>query len=222
MAVSTDKRASSGLIAEVAGCDPVIAVDDPILGLWRLTGQGGHDVKASRAARRYGARAPALAELVAWQFALEGQGVRSRCFVAGDDAADASKAAVSCFATLDGRPWADPYGPAFLGQLVQQWRLDPHLIVRLVLDNVAPLERQTWSLFAVAADGATLTVTSWNEADPRDRTLLTLERQGTAPSRRPPMQDAEWTFGAQLAVRRSTGRDGTIAWEMTELNARSA
>jgi hypothetical protein len=94
-----------------------------------------------------------------------------------DTGPDSSESALAdFFSTWDGRPWADPYGPAFVGQLVQHWRLDRCMIVRLVLDNVTPAERLEWMTYAISTDGRTLAATSWDHAIPERHDLLVFNK----------------------------------------------
>jgi hypothetical protein len=159
--------------------DPAVSPADPVMGVWWADRSKGYlDRGAAAPIKRYGACAPyRKGELGKWVFAPEGQGVRLQHFTgSGPDSPNA--ALIDFFSTWDGRPWADPHGPAFPGQLVQHWRLDPCLVVRLVLDNVAPAERLEWSAYAISTDGRTLAVTSWDPATPERHDLLVFNKQG--------------------------------------------
>jgi len=166
----------------VSGVDPAVSPSDPIMGEWWADRSKGYlDRSAATGTqtsiKRYGVCAPhGKGDLGKWVFAPEGQGVRLQQFAgSGPDSPDA--ALIDFFSTWDGRPWADPYGPAFLGQLVQHWRLDPRMIVRLVVDNVAPAERLEWMTYTVSTDGRTLAVTSWDHATPELHDLMVFNKQ---------------------------------------------
>lgn len=163
----------------VPGMYPTVSPADPVMGVWWADRSKGYlDRSAATSIKRYGACAPhRKGEFGKWVFTPEGQGVRLQHFTGnGPDSPDA--ALIDFFSTWDGRPWADPYGPAFLGQLVQHWRLDPCLTVRLVLDNVAPAERLEWTTYAISTDGRTLAVTSWDHATPERHDLLVFNKHG--------------------------------------------
>ncbi len=161
------------------GVNPAVSPQDPIMGTWRADPSRSRCAESDGTAerKRYGARPPKNGELRQWRFMPEGQGVRLQHFTDRDTDA-AGPALVDFFSTWDGRPWADPHGPAFLGELVQHWYVDPRLIIRLVLDNVAPPERLEWSAYAVSADGRTLAVTSWGHVSPEVRALHAFDRHG--------------------------------------------
>jgi len=163
--------------------DPTVSPADPVNGVWWVDRSKGYLNRRAASGtttsiKRYGKCAPqGKGELGKWVFTPEGQGVRLQHFTGnGPDSPDA--ALVDFFSTWDGRPWADPYGPAFLGQLVQHWRLGPHMIVRLVLDNVVPAERLEWMTYAISTDGRTLAVTSWDHATPERHDLLVFNKHG--------------------------------------------
>jgi len=162
----------------VPGVDPLVSSADPVMGVWWADRSRGYlDRDAATSIKRYGTSAPhRKGELGKWVFTPEGQGVRLQHFT-GSGSDSPAAALIDFFSTWEGRPWADPHGPAFLGQLVQHWRLDPCLIVRLVLDNVAPAERLEWTTYAIATDGSTLAVTSWDHATPGRHDLLVFNKQ---------------------------------------------
>jgi len=176
--MSVNGKAQLTLIASpVPGVDPVVSSADPVIGVWWADRSKGSLEGATPPIKRYGACAPRRDELGKWVFTPEGQGVRLQHFTGnGPDSPDA--ALIDFFSTWDGRPWADPNGPAFLGQLVQHWRLSARMVVRLVLDNVVPAERLEWTTYAISTDGRTLAVTSWNNAAPERHDLLVFEKQG--------------------------------------------
>jgi hypothetical protein len=162
----------------VKGVKPLLTRNDPLLGDWLLSRSEatlGRSSPAVAEVRRYGFPTNfALHEFEKWSIVSEGRGVRLQHF---KDVASQTPASVSAFATLDGRLWADPYGPALVGQLVQYWRLDAQLVVRLVLDNATPPERLEVSLLAMSTSGDRLTVTSWDDATPQFRDVLPFNRQ---------------------------------------------
>jgi hypothetical protein len=165
----------------VPGVDAVVSPADPVMGEWRADRSKGYLDQTAAATttaliKRYGTRAQhGKGELGKWMFTPEGQGVRLQYFV--DTGPDSSESALAdFFSTWDGRPWADPYGPAFVGQLVQHWRLDRCMIVRLVLDNVTPAERLEWMTYAISTDGRTLAATSWDHAIPERHDLLVFNK----------------------------------------------
>jgi hypothetical protein len=163
----------------VPGVDPAISAADPVMGVWWADRSKGYlDRGVATPIQRYGMRAPHdKGELGKWVFTPEGRGVRLQHFTGnGPDSPDA--ALIDFFSTWDGRPWADPHGPAFPGQLVQHWRLDPCMVVRLVLDNVAPAERLEWTTYAISTDRSTLAVTSWDHATPGRHDLLVFNKHG--------------------------------------------
>ena len=175
-------EAGSGLVtAPVSGIDPCVNPDDPMMGTW-LADLGRSRPERARSVAtpmRYGALPPMRRTLGRWRFTPEGQGVRLQQF-ADMDPESADAASIDFFSTWDGRPWADPQGPAYLGELVQHWRLDARLVVRLVLDNVAPPERREWMICAVSTTGTLLAVTAWRNAEPAARDLCVFKRHGIA------------------------------------------
>lgn len=196
--MSGERLRAEGVVAPFNGVNPVVGDEDPILGAW-LVVDSADTVPIGSSCRRYGAAAPVFANFGEWRFVKEGLGVRIEAVPVG--AGGERKPTVSCFATLDGRPWADPFGPAHLGQLVQQWRLDSHLLLRLVLDNVVPPERSRWTLLDIDEAGATMTVMSWDDARPRDVAMTRLHREGAVyPAARP--SEAEWRVSDGLTLRR--------------------
>jgi hypothetical protein len=209
----------------IAGVDPVVSPADPLMGEWWADKSAERLVRKApaAAARRYGASAPPPGAFGRWIFIPEGQGVRLKQF-GGDDAGFSQAATVDFFATWDGRPWADPNGPAFLGQLVQFWRLDPHLTIRLVLDNVVPARRLEWTAYAVSADGGTMTATSWDDAAPAAQDFQLFARQGarTADDAAPAASDVgSWEIDPRLHVRRDQ-TDGRSTWSIHAADADGA
>lgn len=145
----------------VASTEPIPSADEPLLGEWLETDKA--------------------ADTQRWVWTAEGEGVRHQQFAG----VSAEGPMVECYATWDGRPWADPDGPALIGQLVQTWRVAPGLIIRLVLDNVAPPERLRWETFAVSADGETLATAAWPVDAPDRRQVRRFTKSGKATPREP-------------------------------------
>lgn len=189
---------ADGFVAAFDGVTPDIGNEDPILGTWVVL-ESADTVPIGSSSRRYGTAAPVFAHFGEWRFVKEGLGVRVQAVPV--HAGEERKPTVSCFTTLDGRPWADPFGPAHLGQLVQQWRLDSHLLLRLVLDNFAPPEASRWTLFDIDEGGATMTATSWDNARPRDIAVTRLHREGALYPTSPP-PEAAWRVHDTLTLRR--------------------
>ena len=169
------------LIPPVSGVDPCVNPDDPMMGIWLMDLGRSRPERARGVATpmRYGAIPPIRSTLGRWQFTPEGQGVRLQQF-ADRDPESLDAASIDFFSTWDGRPWADPQGPAFLGELVQHMRLDARLVVRLVLDNVAPPERREWMICATSTNGTLLAVTAWHSAEPAARNLYVFKKHGIA------------------------------------------
>ena len=175
-------EAGSGLVtAPVSGVDPRVNPDDPMMGTW-LADLGRsrlERVRSVAAPMRYGALPPMRRTLGRWRFTPEGQGVRLQQF-ADRDLESPDAASIDFFSTWDGRPWADPQGPAYLGELVQHWRLDTRVVVRLVLDNVAPPERREWMICTASTNGTLLAVMAWRDAEPAAQDLCVFIRHGIA------------------------------------------
>lgn len=169
----------------VPGVDPVVSPADPLMGDWwadRSRGDFNREstLATAGAIKRYARNPPHhKVELGRWLLTPEGQGVRLKQFT-GSGADSPDSAAVEFFSTWDGRPWADPNGPAFVGQLVQHWRLAPNVVLRLVLNNFAPAERLEWGIYAASPDGRMLAVTSWGCQAPEHGDLLMFNKQGIA------------------------------------------
>src|SRR6202035_3022290 len=119
--MSANRQSQTTLVkSPVSGMDPAVSPSDPVMGVWWADRSKGYQHRsASTGARtsikRYGACAPhGQGEFGKWVFTPEGQGVRLQHFTGnGPDSPEAAR--VDFFSTWDGRPWADPYGPAFLG-----------------------------------------------------------------------------------------------------------
>lgn len=176
------------LVQDVAGVDPCVSWSDPIIGEWWIdTSKCYYDRQRPfppepggwTPLNRNGARPTSGAGGIGvgkWTYVPEGEGVRSFYYFGNGPDSNADPM-MGYFATWDGVPWADPHSTLLPGQLAQVWRLDPHLIVRLVLDNKSPVyERWEWAVWAPATDGRVFACTSWDSQDPDRHNLQVFDK----------------------------------------------
>jgi hypothetical protein len=90
-----------------------------------------------------------------WSFEIEKGGIRQKIYERPESAAPL----VSSFYRFDGREYPDPHGPG-KGEVVLPWLVNRYTQIRHVYTTEKTTE---WSVYAVSADGNTLTVTAWND-----------------------------------------------------------
>jgi hypothetical protein len=104
-----------------------------------------------------------------WTFEIENGGIRQKIYERPDSPAPL----VSSFYKFDGKEYPDPHGPG-RGEVVIPWLVNPYTQIRHVYTKEKTTE---WSIYAVSADGKTLTVTAWNEPRPDARNIQVFDRQ---------------------------------------------
>ena len=187
----------TGLIGKVAGVDPWVGPDEPLIGEWWIDTSRCYydrllpvppDPNGWTPLNREGARPISGAGGIGvgkWIYALEGRGVRS-LYYRGNGPDSPDEPMMQYFATWDGSPWADPHAPLLAGQLAQVWRLDPHFVVRLVLDNMKPdMPRWEWAVWAAATEGCRFACTSWDADDPDRHNLQVFDKYSGSTSGSP-------------------------------------
>jgi hypothetical protein len=181
-------RGDTQLIESVAAVDPRVSWSDPIVGEWWIDTSKCYydrprpiapDPEGWTPLNRGGVRPTSGAggiNVGKWIYAPEGEGVR--CLYYFGNGPDSTAAhMMEFFSTWDGVPWADPHSTLFSGQLIQVWRLDPHLIVRLVVDNKSPVyERWEWAVWAPSTDGRMFACTSWDSPEPDRHNLQVFDK----------------------------------------------
>jgi hypothetical protein len=166
------------LVDRVAGIDPRVTWSDPMIGEWWIDPGLCYydrplpfppDPGGWTPLNRQGARPTSGAGglgIGKWTYVPEGEGVRTFYF-SGNGPDSGPVPMMQYFATWDGTPWADPHSVLLPGQLAQVWRIDPRLIVRLVLDNTSPtLERWEWAVWAASTDARIMACSSWDSSAP--------------------------------------------------------
>ena len=158
----------SGQIIEagVPGLDAEIPAGDPIVGEWWFDGSRSYYAATPGAngwtpTNRTGERPKtARNNLGKWIVTPEGNGLRVRQFT-GNGPDSPTMPATQFYVTGDGRPWAGPQAQGAPGQLMQLWRLEPHVLVALVHQNGNPAKRLEWQTYTVTTDGRRMSVISW-------------------------------------------------------------
>jgi hypothetical protein len=181
-------RGDAQLVGSVAAVDPFVSWSDPIVGEWWIDTSKCYydrqrpfppDPSGWTPLHRSGARPTSGAGGIGigkWSYLPEGDGVRSFYYF-GNGPDSNAKPMMGYFATWDGVPWADPHSTLLPGQLVQVWRLDPRLIIRLVLDNKSPVyQRWEWAVWAPSTDGRVFACTSWDSVEPDRHNLQVFDK----------------------------------------------
>ncbi len=181
-------QGATQLIDSVAAVDGRVTWSDPLMGEWWIDPSKCYydrlhpvppDPKGWTPLNRGGVRPTSGAGGIGvgkWAYVPEGEGVRTFYYF-GNGPDSPALPMMQYFATWDGTPWADPHSTLLPGQLAQVWRLDPHLIVRLVLDNKSPVyQRWEWAVWASSTDGRTFACTSWDAADPDRHNLQVFDK----------------------------------------------
>lgn len=176
------------LIESVAAVDPCVSWSDPIVGEWWIDTSKCYydrprpiapDPEGWTPLKRSGVRPTSGAGNIGvgkWTYVPEGEGVRAFYYYGNGPDSNAAPM-MEYFATWDGVPWADPHSTLLSGQLAQVWRLDPRLIVRLVLDNKSPVyERWEWAVWAPSTNGRVFACTSWDSPAPDRHNLQVFDK----------------------------------------------
>lgn len=183
-----DEAQGTGLVTSVAGVDARVGWDDPLIGEWWIDPSKCYydrphpfppDPEGWTPLNRGGVRPTSGAGglgIGKWTYAVEGAGVRTFYYF-GNGPDSPAQPIMQYFATWDGTPWADPHSTLLPGQLCQVWRLDPRLIVRLVLDNSKPeLPRWEWAVWASSTSAASFACTSWDSSAPDRHNLQVFDK----------------------------------------------
>jgi len=181
-------RGDTQLIESVAAVDSCVSWHDPIVGEWWIDTSKCYydrqrpfppDPSGWTPLNRSGSRPTSGAGNIGvgkWAYLPEGEGVRSFYYFGNGPDSNAAPM-MEYFATWDGMPWADPHSTLLPGQLAQVWRLDPRLIVRLVLDNKSPVyQRWEWAVWAPSTDARVFACTSWDSAEPDRQNLQVFDK----------------------------------------------
>ncbi len=145
---------------------------DPLIGVWKL------NLPASRYERsgKPGTTPPAT---LTWTYTAEKDGLRMSVYPNGL----APQPARLYFFKWDGQEYPDPQGPT-LHESVIFWRMDRHMLTRLVLGYASDEDRAAkrnprrveWVAWSLSEDEKTLAITAWTPTTPQWQNVQIFDR----------------------------------------------